>query len=118
MYMPSMIIRAGDEAIFSPNMAQVWPEAHGNPWGFHGFWVARCVGPPKAGENPSRQAGRRGSPGQPARRTPNHARTAAHIFLPDIHLECYQRHFPWISGNKNDLNGQKRGQISNQSVLK
>jgi hypothetical protein len=43
MYMPSLIIRAGDEAIFSPNMAQVWPEAHGNPWGFHGFWVARCV---------------------------------------------------------------------------
>ena len=29
--------------LFSPNMAKVWPEALGNPWGFHGFWVARCV---------------------------------------------------------------------------
>jgi hypothetical protein len=73
-------------------------------------------------QKPGRPQG--GKPGGAAvwaglvRWTPNHALTAAHIFLPDIHLECYQRHFPWISGNKNDLNGQKRGQISNQSALK
>jgi len=73
MFMPSLIIRAGDKAIFSPYSAQVWPEALGKPWRFHGFWVR-----PKAGETPRRQAVRRGSMGQPVRSTPNHARTAHH----------------------------------------
>ena len=71
MFMPSLMIRAGDEVIFSPNTAQVWPEATGNPWRFHGFWAR-----PKAGETPRRQAVRRGSMGWPVRSTPNHTRTA------------------------------------------
>ena len=75
-HMPPLLVRAGDEVILPPDYVQVWPEALDRAWGFSRFLVARSVETPKAGENPSRQAGRRGSPGQPVRRTPDHHRTA------------------------------------------
>ena len=85
-YMPSPIVRAGDEVILPPDYVQVWPEALHRAWGFSRFLVARRVETPKAGENPSRQAGRRGSMGRHVRRTPDHTRTALQKTLAAMYL--------------------------------